>query len=46
MADNQMNINIERNHRTFTAQFHSSSSFKYPTTGGENIPINIDVQWE
>ncbi|KAG0375364.1 hypothetical protein BGX24_009209 [Mortierella sp. AD032] len=40
MTDNQMNINIERNHRTFPPQFQSSSPSIYPISGGENRPTN------
>ncbi|KAF9908256.1 hypothetical protein EC991_010096 [Linnemannia zychae] len=31
MTEHQMNINIERNHRTLPPQFHSSSPSKYPS---------------
>ncbi|KAG0372252.1 hypothetical protein BGX24_000493, partial [Mortierella sp. AD032] len=31
MTEQQMNINIERNHRTLPLQFHSSSPSKYPS---------------
>ncbi|KAF9144996.1 hypothetical protein BG015_012047 [Linnemannia schmuckeri] len=31
MSEHQMNVNIERNHRTLPPQFHSSSPSKYPS---------------